>query len=282
MTQATSVEVQTSQENNFLPTAKDLEPHLAGAVLLCLCSPLNPTGTMFTREQLAEICQLVLKENARRSKDEKPLYLMYDQIYSNLTFGAQHYNPVSLFPEMKEYTIYIDGISKCLAATGVRVGWGFGPSLVISKMKALLTHVGAWAPKPEQQATAEFYASPENVNTFVKNYKNQLETSLKVLHEGISLMKSKGMAVDSIQPMGALYLTIKLDYTGTTAPDGTVIKDASDLVFYLIREGIALVPFSAFGGEKSSPWFRASVGGLSLDEIRNCLPKLEAALGVLK
>jgi len=105
---------------------------------------------------------------------------------------------------------------------------------------------------------------------------------LKVLHEGISLMKSKGMAVDSIQPMGALYLTIKLDYTGTTAPDGTVIKDASDLVFYLIREGIALVPFSAFGGEKSSPWFRASVGGLSLDEIRNCLPKLEAALGVLK
>lgn len=48
---------------------------------------------------------------------------MYDQIYSNLTFEAEHFNPVSLFPEMKEYTIYIDGISKCLAATGVRVGW---------------------------------------------------------------------------------------------------------------------------------------------------------------
>lgn len=283
LTSANAVEVKTKPETNFLPTADDLRPHLDGAVLLALCSPLNPTGTMFTKEQLSEICELVIAENKKRGADEKPLYLMYDQIYSNLTFGAQHVDPVSLFPEMREYTVYIDGISKCLAATGVRVGWGFGPAHIIDKMKALLTHVGAWAPKPEQEATAKFYGNPENVNVFVEDFKAKLEESLKVLHGGVQDLKGKGLAVDSIEPMGALYLTIKLDYIGKTKPDGVVIENSSDLVFYLINEaGVALVPFSAFGEDKSEPWFRASVGGLAVDEIKVMLPKLETALNNLK
>ncbi|GEN74669.1 pyridoxal phosphate-dependent aminotransferase [Chryseobacterium hagamense] len=283
LTSADAIEVKTTPENNFLPTADDLRPHLSGAVLVALCSPLNPTGTMFTREQLSEICELILEENKKRSEDEKPLYLMYDQIYSNLTFGAEHVDPVSLFPEMKEYTVYIDGISKCLAATGVRVGWGFGPAHILDKMKALLTHVGAWAPKPEQEATAKYYENPEEVNAFVADFKGKLETSLKVLHTGIQDLKGKGLAVDSIEPMGALYLTIRLDYTGKTKPDGTVIENSSDLVFYLINEaGVALVPFSAFGEEKSEPWFRASVGGLATEEISAMMPKLENALNALK
>lgn len=283
LTSANAVEVKTKPETNFLPTADDLRPHLDGAVLLALCSPLNPTGTMFTREQLSEICELVIAENKKRGADEKPLYLMYDQIYSCLTFGAEHVDPVSLFPEMKDYTIYIDGISKCLAATGVRVGWGFGPAHILDKMKALLTHVGAWAPKPEQEATAKFYENSENVDTFVDDFKAKLEESLKVLHNGVQDLKAKGLAVDSIEPMGALYLTIKLDYIGKTKPDGSVIENSSDLVFYLINDaGVALVPFSAFGEEKSEPWFRASVGGLATDEIKVMLPKLESALNNLK
>ncbi|MBP1163760.1 aspartate aminotransferase [Chryseobacterium sp. PvR013] len=283
LTSANAVEVKTKPETNFLPTADDLRPHLDGAVLLALCSPLNPTGTMFTKEQLSEICELVIAENKKRGADEKPLYLMYDQIYSNLTFGAEHVDPVSLFPELKDYTIYIDGISKCLAATGVRVGWGFGPAHILDKMKALLTHVGAWAPKPEQEATAKFYENPENVDVFVDDFKAKLEESLKVLHNGVQDLKAKGLAVDSIEPMGALYLTIKLDYIGKTKPDGSVIENSSDLVFYLINDaGVALVPFSAFGEEKSEPWFRASVGGLAVDEIKVMLPKLESALNNLK
>lgn len=283
LTSANAVEVKTKPETNFLPTADDLRPHLDGAVLLALCSPLNPTGTMFTKEQLSEICELVIAENKKRGADEKPLYLMYDQIYSCLTFGAEHVDPVSLFPEMKDYTIYIDGISKCLAATGVRVGWGFGPAHILDKMKALLTHVGAWAPKPEQEATAKFYENSENVDTFVNDFKAKLENSLKVLHNGVQDLKGKGLAVDSIEPMGALYLTIKLDYIGKTKPDGAAIENSSDLVFYLINEaGVALVPFSAFGEEKSEPWFRASVGGLAVDEIKVMLPKLESALNKLK
>ena len=282
LTHAEKVEVETTQENNFLPTAEELKPHLEGAVLLALCSPLNPTGTMFTKEQLSDICQLVLEENERRGEDEKPLYLMYDQIYAMLTFEQEHYNPVSLFPELRKYTIFIDGTSKCFAATGVRVGWSFGPSEVMDKMKSYLGHVGAWAPKPEQQAVSIYLQDAQNVDAFVSDFKGKMNISLSELHTGIQAMKYKGFSVDSIVPMGALYLTIKLDYVGKTKPDGSTVEDTSDLVFYLINEaGVAVVPFSAFGNSRVMPWFRASAGGLSLDDIKAMLPRLESALSKL-
>lgn len=279
LTNAEKIEVETSQSNNFLPTSEDLKPHLENAVLLALCSPLNPTGTMFTKDQLSEICKLVLAENERRGENEKPLYLMYDQIYAMLTFGEEHFNPVSLYPELKKYTIFIDGTSKCFAATGVRVGWSFGPAEIIDKMKSLLTHVGAWAPKPEQEAVSVFLNDTENVDLFVDDFKGKMAESLSVLHNGIQDMKTRGYSVDSIKPMGALYLTIELDFLGKTTRDGSLISDSSDLVFYLIKEaGVALVPFSAFGNSSQMPWFRASAGGLSLEEIKAMMPRLEAAL----
>ena len=284
LTSANAVELEVSPEDNFLPTADVITPHLEGAVLLALCSPLNPTGTMFTKEQLSEICEAVIAENKKRGEGEKPLYLMYDQIYAMLTFGdSEHFNPVSLYPELRDYTIYIDGTSKCFAATGVRVGWSFGPTKVIDRMKALLTHVGAWAPKPEQQAVAEFLDNTPAVNEFVNDFKGKIAHSLEVLHAGIQEMKSKNFAVDSIKPMGALYLTIKLDYVGKTTEDGKVLKDSTDLVFYLIEKaGVALVPFSAFGNSREMPWFRASVGACSVEDLQKMFPKLEDALAKLK
>lgn len=284
LTSAEAIEIEVSPENNFLPTAADITPHLQDAVLVALCSPLNPTGTLFSKEQLTEICEAIIAENKRRGPHVKPLYLMYDQIYAMLTFGeAEHFNPVTLFPEMKEYTIYIDGTSKCFAATGVRVGWGFGPSHVMDRMKALLTHVGAWAPKPEQQAVAEFLVNTQAVDTFVEDFKGKIFNSLEVLHQGVQSMKEKGFAVDSIKPMGALYLTIKIDYVGKTTPSGKKIEDSTDLVFYLIENaGVALVPFSAFGNTREMPWFRASVGACSVEDLQKMFPKLEAALTHLK
>lgn len=284
LTSANAVELEVTPEDNFLPTADVITPHLEGAVLLALCSPLNPTGTMFTKEQLSEICEAVIAENKKRGEGEKPLYLMYDQIYAMLTFGdSEHFNPVSLYPELRDYTIYIDGTSKCFAATGVRVGWSFGPTKVIDRMKALLTHVGAWAPKPEQQAVAEFLDNTPAVNEFVNDFKGKIAHSLEVLHAGIQEMKSKNFAVDSIKPMGALYLTIKLDYVGKTTEDGKVLKDSTDLVFYLIEKaGVALVPFSAFGNSREMPWFRASVGACSVEDLQKMFSKLENALAKLK
>ena len=171
---ATPVMIETTAANNFMPTAADIKPFITKATLISLCSPLNPTGTIFSKESLTEICDLILEENKRRGENQKPVYLMYDQIYWVLTFGNHtHYNPVSLRPEMKPYTIFVDGISKSFAATGVRVGWAFGPHSIIDKMKAILSHIGAWAPKAEQVATAKYLAKENLVDAFLKDFKNQ-------------------------------------------------------------------------------------------------------------
>jgi aspartate aminotransferase len=280
---ANGVAVETTVENNFMPTAAQLKPHLKGATLLALCSPLNPTGTMFTAEQLEEICDIVLEENKSRAAGEKPLYLMYDQIYSLLTFDKAHVNPVTLRPELKDYVIYIDGISKALAATGVRVGWAFGPTEVISKMKALLGHIGAWAPKAEQVAVSKYFADDAQVDTFLGEFKEKIQLSLNAIYDGFKGLKAEGFAVDAVVPMGAIYLTIKIDYIGKTTPEGNVLKDSADVNFYLIKEAqCALVPFSAFGNDHSMPWFRASVGGCSLEDIQAMVPRIKAALSKLK
>ena len=127
---AEHIVVEAAKENNFMPTVDQLRPHIEGATLLALCSPQNPTGTTFTREDLQAICDMVVTENNRRGDNKKKLYLMYDQMYSLITFGKiVHYNPVSLNPAMRPYTIFIDAISKVFAATGVRVGWSAGPEI---------------------------------------------------------------------------------------------------------------------------------------------------------
>ncbi len=281
---ADAVIIPTAPENNFMPTADDIRPHLKGAALLALCSPLNPTGTMFSKKDLEEICDLVIAENKSRAAGEKPLYLLYDQIYSQLTFGEhKHYDPVTLRPELKDYTIFVDGGSKCFAATGVRVGWGFGPELVIENMKAIVGHMGAWSPKPEQMAMAKFLTDEADVNSYLADLKGKIQASLTALHEGFQEMKASGLNVDSIEPMGAIYLTLKIDYSDKTTPDGTVLKDSADINFYLIKEaGAAFVPFSAFGTGDDVNWFRASVGATPLHEIEALIPRVKAALSKLK
>ena len=281
---ATPVAVPTRPENNFMPTAADLAPHVAGAILLALCSPLNPTGTIFTKAGLEEICDLVIAENKRRGPDEKPLYILYDQIYWLLTFGgAQHFDPVSLRPELRDYVIYIDGTSKCFAATGVRVGYSFGPTAIIDKMKSILGHVGAWAPKAEQVAAAHFLPETAAVDSFLDGMKSKLQHSLEALHTGLLALKAAGYPVDAVAPAGAIYLTIKIDELGRTAPDGTVLATTAELTSYLITDAkLALVPFSAFGSPASEPWFRASVGAETVESIAAALPRLKAALDKLK
>ncbi|QKJ31273.1 aminotransferase class I/II-fold pyridoxal phosphate-dependent enzyme [Mucilaginibacter mali] len=284
LTSANAIIVQTTPENNFMPTAAELAPHLKGATLLALCSPLNPTGTMFTKKDLEEICDLVIAENKTRAAGEKPLYILYDQIYSQLTFGThQHYNPVTLRPELRDLTIFVDGASKCFAATGVRVGWGFGPAKIIDNMKAIVGHMGAWSPKAEQVAMADYLRHDDQVDAYLGDLKTKIQASLAALHEGFQQLKADGLNVDSIEPMGAIYLTVKVDYAGKTTPDGTVIKDSADVNFYLIKEAkVALVPFSAFGTDEGMCWFRASVGASSLQDIQQMIPRIKDALLKLK
>jgi len=284
LTGAEAIIIPARPEHNFMPTADEIAPHIKGAALLALCSPLNPTGTMFTKKDLEEICDLVIAENKTRQPGEKPLYILYDQIYSQLTFGHhQHFDPVSLRPELKDVVIFVDGASKCFASTGVRVGWGFGPAHVINHMKAIVGHMGAWAPKAEQVAMAKFLKQDEFVNAYLAKLKSNIQNSLNTLYQGFQQLKAEGFNVDAIEPMGAIYLTIKVDYTGKTTPDGIVLKNSADINFYLIKEAkVAFVPFSAFGTGDDINWFRASVGASTLEDIQLMIPRIKEALGKLK
>ncbi len=280
---AEPVAVPTQAAHDFMPTAAELAPHLAGATLLALCSPLNPTGTMFTREGLLEICDLVLAENARRGPDEKPLYILYDQIYWLLTLGqTAHVDPVSLRPALREYVVYIDGISKSFAATGVRVGYAFGPAALIDKMKALLGHVGAWAPKAEQVAAAAFLPQTAAVDAYLTDMRTKLRASLEAAYDGLRTLSEAGYPVVAIAPAGAIYLTVKLDVLGRTTPAGQVLDSTREITAYLLEAArLAVVPFSAFGATDQEPWFRLSVGAESLAAIQVALPRLKAALDAL-
>lgn len=284
LSHATQVFIEAQPENNFLPIASELEPHLSDATLLALCSPLNPTGTVFSKDQLEAICDLIVAENKRRLPSQKPLYLMYDQIYAVLCYGnAKHFDPVSLRPELRPYTIFVDGISKSLAATGVRVGWAFGPRKVVDKMKSILGHVGAWAPKAEQVAAAGYLNNQAAVDAFLMAFKGEVEERLNGFYNGIQALKSEGFPVDAIAPMAAIYLTVKFDLKKFNTPEGVAIESTSQITQYLLKEAkLAVVPFSAFGASKESVWYRLSVGTATVADVQASIESLRAALVKLK
>lgn len=274
------VVVECKKENNFMPTAEEIKPHIKGASLIAVCSPLNPTGTTFTKSELEAICNLVVEENESRGADEKKLYLLYDQIYWTLTFGdTQHYNPVSLNPKMKAYTIFIDGISKAFAATGVRVGWSMGPAHLINKMKAINSHVGAWAPMAEQKAVSKFLLQKDNLDSWFTNFKAAVSERLERIYAGFQQLKKEGFTVDAVAPQAAIYLTIQIDLTGKKNAEGKLLETQADVTAYILNEAkIAVVPFYAFGAGKNSNWYRLSVGTCKTEEIDEMLMQLKEAL----
>lgn len=281
---ARGVPISCTSANRFLPTLEQLAPELPTARLVCLNSPLNPTGTAITPETLHGICAAIVAENRRReASGARSLYLMYDQIYWPLCVGAtKHVTPPELIPEMARYTIFADGISKAFAATGVRVGWSVGPVDVTERMSAILGHVGAWAPRAEQIATAALLDDPaycaEYHATFIAGIQRRLETAFRAL----SAMKANGLPVDVIAPMGAIYLSARIHPFGKRTADGKVLKTNEDVRAWILAAArIGVVPFQAFGVPEDSGWFRLSVGAVSEREMEEAMPRLSAALSAL-
>ena len=280
MVGAEAMPVECGPAESFLPTRARLEPVIRGARLLALNSPLNPCGTAFSADSLGAICDLVLEENARRTAAEGPLYVLYDHVYWQLTFsGVAHVDPVSLRPGMQPYTIFVDGISKAFAATGMRVGWVVGPAPAIRIMENILTHVGTWAPRAEQVATAKLLDLPDEIASFRQNLIRGVRQRLDLLHAGILAMKAAGHPVDAVKPMGAIYLSAQFNLTGRASREGRRLSGADDVRRWLLQEtGMAVVPLNAFGSSTDDGWYRLSVGAVSVADIEAALPRLRAGL----
>jgi aspartate aminotransferase len=279
LTGSRSIAVRTSAAHGFYPTAAELREHLPKARLLVINSPNNPTGTVIRREALLEMTQLLVEQNRRRVQEgRKALFMLYDQVYWTLTFGgARHYTPVELVPESAPYVIFLDAVSKTFAATGLRVGWCVAAPAVTARMRDFLGHVGAWAPKAEQMATAEFLDTPGAVQAFSETFRAEVKERLGLLHDGFMAMKAEGLPVESIAPQGAIYLSVRFDLIGRRFSTNEEIRR-----FLLEDAGFAAVPFQAFGLKDESGWFRLSVGAVSRDEIAWVMPRLRAALATAR
>lgn len=270
------VAVSTSPDEGFMPTAALLEPHLQNARLLALCSPLNPTGTMISEQQLREISELVVSINRKReAAGERPLILAYDQIYWNLTLGdTPHHTPMGLVPEVARWTFLVDGVSKWLAGTGIRVGWALGPPAIISRVKDIIGHAGGWAPRPEQVATAKFLREQDSVDAYMVDIRGRARDRLQALYAGFERMREAGLPVRAIAPQGAIYLSLRFDLIGKGG-----MRSNDDIRKLLLEAaGFAVVPFEAFGFTAEDGWLRLSVGAVSMEDIEQALPRVEAAI----
>lgn len=282
---ARDVTVPCGPETRFHPTAAALRDALRGARMLVLNSPLNPTGTMLDAATLGAICDLILEENARRERTggERPLFLLYDQVYWMLTFGTEHVNPVSVRPAMQPYTVMVDAISKSFAATGLRVGWTVGPADIIKRMSDVTTHVGAWAPKPEQLATASLIADDRTMDEYHAGMRKEVEARLSALASGIAALKRDGFPVDSSAPQGAMYLSARFALSGRRTPKGEVLRTNEDIRRYLLNSaGLAAVQFQAFDAPGDTGWFRLSAGAVSLADINALIPRVREALETVR
>ena len=272
-----------SAEDQFQPRAGALDAAIKKARLIAINTPLNPAGTVTPRDAVLRLCEAIIRENAdREGRGERPVYLMYDHIYWMLSFGADHATPPALVPEMAKYTIFIDGISKAFAATGLRVGWAFGPTDVIAKMNTMLMHVGAWAPRPEQVASASLLDDDAAITRYHATHKPALERRLNALHAGFQKLKTEGHAVDSISPTGAIYVSVRVHPFGKKAPGGAVLSTNEDVRKFLLESaGLGVIPFQAFGVPGDSGWMRISVGAVGEDQIASGLLRLGTALSSL-
>lgn len=276
--------VETGPENHFMPTAEMLEPHLGDACLLALCSPLNPSGTVLSEGDLRDICELVVAVNRRRGRHQKPLYVLFDQVYWMLTFrGTGFVHPLRACPEIGDYAVFVDGISKAFAGTGLRVGWATGARHILSRIVPVVTHVGAWAPRPDQVAVGEFLSMDRAVDGYLDEFRHALEERLSGFHRGFMELRDRGYPVDAIAPQAAIYLSVRMDLLGRTTSDGTVFGSEGDVLQYLVdRAGIGVLPFSWFGARSHGNWFRISVGTCETGDIDPVMEGLTSVLADLQ
>jgi aspartate aminotransferase len=281
---ANAVEIEALSENGFQPTLAELEPHMRTARLICLCSPGNPTGTAMAPDTFKSILEAIVRENRRRESDgnEKPLFLLYDQIYSSIRVkDNKHRYALALVPESAPYVLTVDGASKAFSATGLRVGWLLAPPAIARKAGELLSHIGAWAPHAEQAGLTELLNDPDAIAEYRETMDAAVHARLDALHRGFVAMRDDELPVDVLCPDGSIYVSLRLKLKGKRI-GGRVLED-NEMIRSLVLEqaGVALVPFQAFGLMRETGWFRLSVGAVSMEEIAEALARIRALLSLV-
>ena len=259
----TPVVLPTGIENDFKITADQLEQAITPRTkLLVICSPSNPTGSIYTAEELESLAKVVL------SHDD--LYVLSDEIYEHINYVGSHAS-IAQFPGMKERTIVCNGVSKAYAMTGWRLGWVAAPEWIVKGMSKLQGQYTSGTSSVSQMAALAAYKGDQEC---VEDMRIAFERRRNLI---VSLAKDiPGLVVNV--PQGAFYLFPKCSsFFGKT--DGKrVINNSTDFALYLLEEGrVATVAGDAFGDPNG---FRMSYATSDYN-IREAMKRMKEVLARL-
>ena len=264
LAEGTPVYVEAKIEADFKITPAQLESAITPKTkLIILCSPSNPTGSVYSQKELEGLAEVIKKHD--------DLYVLADEIYEHINYVGKHASIASI-PGMKERTIIINGVSKAYAMTGWRIGFMAGPQWIVKGCNKLQGQYTSGPCSMSQKAAVVAWNADQNcVEDMRKAFERRRDLIVKLAKE------VPGLEVNV--PQGAFYLFPKCSsYFGKSFGDRK-INTSSDLAMYLLEEGhVATVGGDAFG---SPECFRMSYA-TSDENIVEAISRIKAALAKLK
>lgn len=260
----TPVIVNAGFEQNFKMTPEQLEAAITPKTrMLILCSPSNPTGSVYTKDELEALAEVI--------KRHDDLFVLADEIYEHISYVGKH-ESIAQFPGMKERTIIVNGVSKAYAMTGWRIGFIAAPEWIVKGCNKLQ---GQYTSGPcsvsQKAAEAAYTTSQECVETMRKAFERRRDLIVKLAKE------IPGLEVNC--PQGAFYLFPKCSGFYGKSYEGKTINNSTDLAMFLLEEGhVATVGGDAFGDPEC---FRMSYA-TSDDNIREAMRRIKETLAKLK
>ena len=256
--------VEATFEQNFKMTAEQLEAAITPKTrMIILCSPSNPTGSVYNKEELRALANVILKH--------EDLFVLADEIYEHINYVG-HHESIAQFPGMKERTIIVNGVSKAYAMTGWRIGYIAAPEWIVKGCNKLQGQYTS-GPCSVSQKAAEFAytQSQECVEQMRQAFERRRDLIVDLARQ------IPGLEVNV--PEGAFYLFPKCSsFYGSKTPAGTVVNNSTDLAMYLLEEAhVATVGGDAFGDPDC---FRMSYA-TSDDNIREAMRRIGNALAKL-
>ena len=252
-------------EQNFKMTAEQLEKAITPRTrLLILCSPSNPTGSVYNKEELQALANVILSH--------EDLYVIADEIYEHINYVG-HHESIAQFPGMKERTVIVNGVSKAYAMTGWRIGYIAAPEWIVKGCNKLQ---GQYTSGPcslsQRAALAAYTLDQQCVEDMRKAFERRRDLIVRLAKE------IPGLEVNV--PQGAFYLFPKCSsFYGKHNTSGNTISNSSELALYLLEEAhVATVGGDAFGDPEC---FRMSYA-TSDENICEAMNRIKTALGKLK
>lgn len=256
--------VEAGFDQNFKITPEQLEAAITPKTkMLILCSPSNPTGSVYSEEELKGLAEVITKH--------EDLYVISDEIYEHINYIGKHHC-IALAPGMKERTILVNGVSKAYAMTGWRIGYIAAPEWIVKGCNKLQGQYTSGPCSVSQKAAVEAYtASQECVETMRQAFQRRRDLIVKLAKE------IPGLEVNV--PEGAFYLFPKCSNFFGKSCDGRVINTSTDLAMYLLEVAhVATVAGDAFGDPDC---FRMSYA-TSDENICEAMKRIKEALAKLK